>query len=78
MTASGVLSTRPGSVRCSAVSRSVMCRAFIVCTTNPSSARIVFHASVRMRKLVKNGAMTRTSSVAFHLPDRKAMKYASG
>jgi hypothetical protein len=30
------------------------------------------------RKLVKNGAMTRTSSVAFHLPDRNAMKYASG
>ena len=47
-------------------------------TTGPPSARIVFQASVRIRKLVKNGAMTRTSSRLRQRPARKAIRYASG
>ena len=47
-------------------------------TTGPSSDRIVCQASVRIRKLVKNGAMTSTSRMFFQRPDLKAMVYASG
>ena len=40
---------------------------------NPSSARISCHDSVRSRKLVKNGAITSTSSSVFHRPDLNAI-----
>jgi hypothetical protein len=46
--------------------------------TMPSSARIVCQASVRIRYVTKNGAMTRSSRKFFHLPAFTAMKYASG
>jgi hypothetical protein len=39
---------------------------------------MICQASVRMRKLVKNGAITSTSSTFFHRPAFWAMKYASG
>ncbi len=44
----------------------------------PSSARIVFHAYVRIRKEAKNGATTSTSRSVLYLPALKAMKYANG
>ena len=47
-------------------------------TSVPWSPRIVFQASVRIRKLVKNGTTTRPSSRFFHRPPRNAMTYASG
>ena len=46
--------------------------------TSPLSERIVCQARVRIRKLVKKGAMTSTSRMFFHLPAFCAMKYASG
>ena len=46
--------------------------------TNPPSLRMIRHASVLMRKLVKKGAMTRMSMMFFHRPAFCAMKYASG
>ena len=48
---------------------------------NDSSDRICFHASVRSRKLMKNGAMTRTSMRLCSSGQRRAftpMKYAIG
>ena len=47
-------------------------------TTAPWSPRIVFHARVRMRKLVKNGTTTRPSSTLLNRPPRNAITYASG
>ncbi len=47
-------------------------------TTGPLSARIVFQASVRIRKLVKNGAITRIMIRLRQRPARNAMRYASG
>ena len=41
--------------------------------TGPESERIVCHASVRIRKLVKNGAITSTSNRFFHRPDLNAI-----
>ena len=55
-----------------------MCSLRAHCVTNQSSDRIVRQASVRMRKLVKNGAMTSTSTTFFQRPAFCAMKYASG
>ena len=49
-----------------------------VSATKPSSVRIVCHASVRMRYVTKNGAITSRSRRFFQRPPRKAMKYASG
>ena len=46
--------------------------------TTPPFGRIVCQASVRIRKLVKNGAITMTSSTFFQRPDLKAIAYASG
>ena len=40
---------------------------------NPSSRSSSFHDSVRTRKLVKNGAITRTSIRFFQRPDLNAM-----
>ncbi len=54
-TAIGVASTRSPSVQPSQLVTSRTCSAFSASTTTLSSARIVFHASVRMRKLVKKG-----------------------
>ncbi len=42
-------------------------------TTGPPFDRMVCHASVRIRKLVKNGAITSTSRKFFHRPDLNAM-----
>ena len=47
-------------------------------TTKPLSDRIVFQASVRTRKLVKNGAITSTSIRFFQRPALSAIAYASG
>jgi hypothetical protein len=41
--------------------------------TGPVSDRIVFHAIVRTRKLVKNGAITRTSMMLRQRPDLNAI-----
>ena len=41
--------------------------------TQPLSARISFHDSVRIRKLVKNGAITNASSRFFQRPALKAI-----
>ena len=50
-----------------------MCSARAASATGPVSDRIVRHASVRMRKLVKNGAITRTSMTFFQRPAFWAM-----
>ena len=50
-----------------------MCSVVRIWVTKPLSERIVFHAKVRIRKLVKNGAITSTSRKFFHRPDLKAM-----
>jgi len=50
-----------------------MCTVWRVSTIQPSSARISFQDSVRSRKLVKNGAITRTSSRLRQRPDLKAI-----
>jgi hypothetical protein len=50
----------------------------MVFATNPSSARIVSHASVRIRYVTKKGAMMSRRRRFFQRPPRKAMKYASG
>ena len=47
-------------------------------TTEPWSARIDCHASVRIRYVTKNGAMMRRSRKFFHRPPRNAIQYASG
>ncbi len=47
-------------------------------TTGPWSARIVSQARVRIRKLVKKGAMTRISTRLRQRPALKAIMYASG
>ncbi len=54
------------------------CRLLSTDTTGPPSDRIVFQASVRIRKLVKNGAITRISTTPRQRPARNAMRYASG
>src|SRR3954453_15690278 len=46
--------------------------------TQPSSARIVSHESVRTRYVVKNGRITRSSSALRQRPPRNAIAYASG
>ena len=46
--------------------------------TGPLSVRIVCQARVRIRKLVKKGAITSTRRKFFHLPAFWVMKYASG
>jgi hypothetical protein len=69
MTATSVASKRP-----SGPNRFTACRVF---TIQPSSARISFHDSVRSRKLVKNGAMTRISIRFFQRPDLNAIAYAN-
>ena len=69
-TANGVASSRPsGASRCTSRSRP---------TSTPLSDRIVFHASVRTRKLVNIGATTHTSSRFFQRPAFCAIAYASG
>ena len=45
---------------------------------SPESARMIFQAMVRSRKLVKNGATTMNSSRFFCAPPLVAMVYASG
>ena len=50
----------------------------MVFTTQPSSVRIVCHATVRTIRLVKNGRMISSSMRLRHRPALKAMKYASG
>ena len=60
-------------VRCRNCSRSVMCSHWTISATGPVSDRIVRQASVRMRKLVKNGAMTSTSRTFFQRPAFWAM-----
>ena len=55
--------------------------AFSEVMTNDSSERSCFHASVRSRKLMKNGAITSTSMRLCSSGQRRAftpMKYASG
>ncbi len=48
-------------------------------TTGPPSDRMVFQASVRIRKLVKNGAITRIRmTLRQRLPALNAIVYASG
>src|SRR4051794_37337043 len=47
-------------------------------TTDPWSPRIVFHARVRIRKLVKNGTTTSPSSAFLKRPPRNAITYARG
>ena len=39
----------------------------------PSLPRMIFHEMVRIRKLVKNGAMTRNRSRFLYCPPRNAM-----
>lgn len=73
-TAIGVARTRFDSVQPSQLVTSRTCRVLSTSTTAPPSARIVFHASVRMRKLVKNGAMTSTSTRLRQRPALKAMR----
>ena len=56
-------------------------RAFSEVMMNDSSDRSCFHASVRSRKLMKNGAITSTSMrlcSSGHLRAFTPMKYASG
>ena len=60
-------------VRCRNCSRSVMCSTWKMCVTGPVSDRIVRQASVRIRKLVKNGATTSTSMTFFQRPAFWAM-----
>ena len=69
MTATSVASSRPSGPR--------TCTDCSVFTIQPSSARISFHDSVRSRKLVKNGAITRISIRFFQRPDLNAIAYAS-
>ena len=47
-------------------------------TTGPLSARIVSQASVLMRYVMKNGAITSSRNRFFQRPPRKAIQYASG
>ena len=47
-------------------------------TTNPWSARMVCHASVRIRYVTKNGATMTSRSRFFQRPPRKAIQYATG
>ncbi len=77
-TASGVASTRSPAVMPSQLVTSRTCSELRAPTTGPPSARIVFQASVRIRKLVKNGAMTRISIRLRQRPARNAIRYASG
>ncbi len=46
--------------------------------TGPSSPSRIFQLIVRIRKLVKNGAMTRNSSRLLWRPPRNAIVYATG
>ena len=47
-------------------------------TTQPSSARMVFQAKVRIRKVTKNGRITKPRIRFLNLPALKAITYASG
>ncbi len=73
-TASGVASTRSPEVQPSQPVTSRTCSVFRAPTTGPPSARIVFQARVRIRKLVKNGAITRIMIRFRQRPARKAMR----
>ncbi len=78
-TASGVARNAVAAeVKPSQLVTSRTCSVLRAPTTGPPSARIVFQASVRIRKLVKNGAMTRISTTLRQRPARKAIRYASG
>ena len=77
-TARGVASSRSSPVRPNGAVTSRTWSESRTPTTGPPSERIVFQARVRMRKLVKNGAITITSSSPRHRPARKASRYASG
>ena len=44
----------------------------------PSSPSRIFQLIVRIRKLVKNGAMTRNRIRFLYLPPRNAIEYATG
>jgi hypothetical protein len=77
-TAIGVASTRSPAVQPSQLVTSRTCSVLSAPTTGPPSARIVFQARVRIRKLVKNGATTRIMTRFFQRPARKAIRYASG
>ncbi len=65
-TAGAVLMMRPSAER--------MCTKRRKSATHPLSARICFQATVRSRKLTKNGAITSTSSRLRHRPDLNAMQ----
>jgi hypothetical protein len=47
-------------------------------TTQPSSARIVFHAMVRIRNVTKNGRITKPRIRFLYRPALNAITYASG
>jgi len=70
MTAADVASRRPSEPR--------MWTSFNTDTTTPLSERIVSHASVRIRYVTKNGAMTSSRKRFFQRPPRNAIQYAKG
>ena len=85
ITANGVLSSwsllmSPTSRRppLNQSSRNIVCVCCAPETSSPLLPRMFCQASVRMRKLVKNGAMTRTRRTFFSRPERWAMNHASG
>src|SRR3954447_12966929 len=73
ITANGGLSSWSLCTRCSALSTLNSPRSWKTRETGPESERIVCQARVLIKKLVKNGAITSTSSRFFHLPDLNAM-----
>ena len=70
ITAADVASSRPSLPR--------MPTCCSVCTTSPLSERIVSHASVLIRYVTKNGAITSSRKRFFQRPPRNAIQYASG